>query len=222
VVEFESKTREDINDAVLGFSKEVQEERPDGVEEVVPTYRSATVYFGPFIADRSCLEALLWHCASEAPSQPPGRSRTVILPTLYGATWGPDFKDAAAYAGLTPNQVVEVHSSAVYILGFLTAFPYLGSLPGCIACRRPPRPRERVPVASVEITGSQTGVYAQESRGYRRIIGRTPVPLYNPGYRAPTLVPAGNRLRFRPIDEREFHANSSWRFAPPPGMKIWC
>jgi KipI family sensor histidine kinase inhibitor len=107
----------------------------------------------------------------------------------------------AERAGLTPEQVIELHSSAsylVYFLGFSPGFPYLGGLPENLATPRLPAPRKRVPAGSVAIGGSQTGVYPMESPGVWRIIGRTSLRLFDPDASPPALLRAGDTVRFIP------------------------
>ena len=55
---------------------------------------------------------------AETPAQTP---RVVELPTVYGGDDGPDLDYVAEHAGLSTQEVVEVHSSAdylVYMMGF--------------------------------------------------------------------------------------------------------
>jgi inhibitor of KinA len=43
-----------------------------------------------------------------------------------------------------------------------------------------------------------------ESPGGFWVLGRTPVPLYDPGAADPILLRSGDRVTFRPIDRAEF------------------
>ena len=73
-----------------------------------------------------------------------------------------------------------------------------------IAAPRLDQPRARIPPGTVGIAGQQTGIYPVESPGDWRLIGRTPLRLFDPGARAPFLVSAGDTLCFRSIDLAEF------------------
>ena len=73
----------------------------------------------------------------------------------------------------------------VFMLGFMPGFPYLGGLPERIATPRLATPRTLVPAGSVGIAGAQTGIYPTESPGGWRLIGRTPVVLFDPRDRRP-------------------------------------
>ena len=96
----------------------------------------------------------------------------------------------------------------MYLLGFTPGFPYLGGLNPRLACPRLQTPRLRIPPGSVSIGGEQTGIYPVESPGGWRIVGRTPLRLFDPapGARHPFLLAAGDALRFVPIDRAAFDA----------------
>ena len=88
----------------------------------------------------------------------------------------------------------------VYGLGFSPGFPYLGDLPGGLTCPRLSSPRLEVPAGSVAIADSQTGVYPVASPGGWRLIGRTPLKLFDEYRESPTLLSPGDYLKFHPLD----------------------
>ena len=61
-----------------------------------------------------------------------------------------------------------------------------------------------LPAGSVGIGGAQTGVYPMESPGGWRLIGRTPLCLFDPA--APPRYQAGDCIRFIPISEEQYRA----------------
>jgi KipI family sensor histidine kinase inhibitor len=63
-----------------------------------------------------------------------------------------------------------------------------------------------VPAGSVGIGGAQTGIYPRESPGGWRLIGRTPLRLFDPGRGQPSLLAPGDRVRFVAIDDARFLA----------------
>jgi inhibitor of KinA len=135
--------------------------------------------------------------------------RRVEIPLCYGGEGGPDLEAVAAAHGLKTDEVVALHSGAEYFVsavGFMPGFPYLGGLPEVLRTPRRPTPRTRVPAGSVGIGGAQSGIYPFETTGGWNLIGRTPLRLFNPQGRPPTLLQAGDRVRFRPIAMDEFQA----------------
>ena len=181
----------------------------DGIVETVPTYRSLIVHYDSLVLSREALEALIASAARGLPAEIAERVRTVEIPVLYGGEAGPDLADVAAVAGVDEQTVVDLHAGgdyAVFMLGFMPGFPYLGGLPARIATPRLATPRTRVPAGSVGIAGAQTGIYPSASPGGWRLIGRTPVRLFDPGQSPPALLEAGDHVRFVPVARSDFDA----------------
>ncbi len=207
-VEFGETIAPHTNDLVLAFAAAVEQADIPGFREVVPTYRSATIYFNPLLADSSTMTERLRALMTNARTAPPRLPVTHTIPVWYGGEAGPDLSVVAARAGLTPEQVGPLHASVVYrvyMLGFSPGFPYLGAVPDRIATPRLPTPRNHVAAGSVGIAGAQTGIYPHASPGGWRIIGRTPVVLFSLTRSAPFLLAPGDRVQFVPIEETEFH-----------------
>ena len=173
-----------------------------GVTNVHPAYASILVDFDPLRVDRRDVERAAAELFAQAAAAVWPEPRTVEIPVAYGGEYGPDLEAVAALTGLTPDQVVALHSSAeylVYFLGFSPGFPYLGGMPESIAAPRLETPRRRVPAGSVAIGGRQTGVYPMASPGGWRIIGRTMLRLFDPDAVPPALLRMGDHVRFVPI-----------------------
>jgi biotin-dependent carboxylase-like uncharacterized protein len=83
----------------------------------------------------------------------------------------------------------------------LAGFAYLGPLPVALETPRRSTPRLRVPAGSVAIAGRQTGIYPVTSPGGWNLIGRTSIRLFDPLAEPPSLIQAGDRVRFVPVDE---------------------
>ena len=179
--------------------------RADGVRNLHPGYCSVLVSFDPLRTDPAAIERAAAACETEpAPDPDPPM---IEIPVCYGGEFGPDLSDVAAHNLLNPGDVVTIHSSAeylVYFLGFSPGFPYLGGMPESIATPRLPAPRTHVPAGSVAIGGSQTGIYPVASPGGWRIIGRTPLRLFDPAADPPALLQIGYRVRFVPVPREEF------------------
>jgi inhibitor of KinA len=92
------------------------------------------------------------------------------------------------------------------MIGFAPGFPYLGGMSEKIAAPRRSDPRLKIAKGSVGIAGNQTGVYPIESPGGWQIIGRTPLELFRPKENPPSLLQAGDVIRFKPISLKEFTA----------------
>ena len=192
-----------------------------GATELVPALVTVTVYFDLL---RTSLAEMRVHVAAmlDAPHDAeswavrPNTVPTVVtIPVCYGGSFGSDLELVATHAGLTPHEVVEIHSGAIYrvqMLGFAPGFPYLGGMSPRIAAPRRATPRLAVAAGSVGIGGLQTGVYPLETPGGWQIIGRTPRALFRPWQDPPTLLRAGDRVRFEAISPEQFE---TWREEQP-------
>lgn len=195
------------NELVLAFTVAVDQAEIQGLREVVPTYRSATVYFDPLRTDATTLTRQIRATLTNRVDAPTRPATTHLIPVWYGGAAGPDLTDVARQAGLTPEEAGRLHASVtyrVYMLGFSPGFPYLGTVPERIATPRLPTPRRHVAAGSVGIAGTQTGIYPQTSPGGWRIIGRTPIRLFSLTRPKPFLLDPGDMVRFVPINEDEF------------------
>lgn len=167
------------------------------------------VHYDPMVFTYSEVVAELEKLVEEASTATLPPARLIEIPTVYGDKWGPDLEDVAKYNGLTPEEVISIHSNAdylVYFLGFTPGFPFLGGMSEKIATPRLPTPRISIPAGSVGIANNQTGLYPTESPGGWRLIGRTPLRFYDPSWEQPFLLQAGDYVRFVPIDEEEYLA----------------
>jgi inhibitor of KinA len=207
VVEYGEEIDVQVNSKVRLLHQAMRARARAGIAETVPTYRSLMVHYDPLVLPREAVERLILATAEELPDGVAETIRTVELPVLYGGAAGPDLEDVAALAGLSAQSVVDLHASGdyrVYMLGFMPGFAYLGGLPPRIATPRLSTPRTLVQAGSVGIAGAQTGIYPTESPGGWRLIGRTPVRLFDPRQSPPTLVEAGDRIRFVPVTALEY------------------
>jgi KipI family sensor histidine kinase inhibitor len=178
-----------------------------GLRNLHPGYASLLVDFDPRLLTRSSAEALVRDALDRHAADPAPDPRHVEIPVVYGGKHGPDLEAVALHTGLSPDRVVELHAAAeyfVYFVGFSTCFPYLGGLPAELATPRLPAPRKHVPAGSVAIGGAQAGVYPLASPGGWRLIGRTPLALFDPAATPPPRLRMGDRVRFIPIREARF------------------
>ena len=169
-----------------------------GVSEALPGMNNLTLMFDPGQTDAEALGArilALWpRLKSTAVT-----GREMRIPVAYGGEDGPDLGDVAAHTGLSAAEVVKRHCAGeyiVYLLGFLPGFAFLGGLAPELATPRRAEPRTAVPARSVGIGGEQTGVYPLVSPGGWQLIGRTPLELFDPSAKEPTLLRPGDRVRF--------------------------
>ncbi|MFL5759835.1 MAG: 5-oxoprolinase subunit PxpB [Thermomicrobiales bacterium] len=176
-----------------------------GVIDIVPAYITVMVSFDPRQVDPGELSEQIEQLAGAAADQPSGR--LVTIPIAYGGAFGPDLDDVAAHAGLSPEDVIARHAGGNYsvgVMGFAPGWAYLLGLPPELAMPRLSNPRLRIPPGSLGIGGEQTGIYPLATPGGWRLIGRTPLRMFNPARHEPFLLKPGDRVRFEPISEVTF------------------
>jgi KipI family sensor histidine kinase inhibitor len=177
------------------------------VVNVHPAYASILIDFDPLEIGHRDLERAAAELYAQAAAAPLPVPRTMEIPVCYGGEYGPDLNDVAAMCGRSPDEVVAIHSGADYLvcfLGFSPGFPYLSGMPESIAASRLATPRRSVPAGSVAIGGRQTGVYPLASPGGWRLIGRTPLRLFQPLADPPVLLRMGDHVKFVPISKGDF------------------
>jgi inhibitor of KinA len=207
VVSFGDKIDVDTNRRVRDAVAHIEARPPASVIEIVPAFTTVTVTYDPLLVSyREVKEEIgtLLEDVSRGTDQP---SRVVEIPVCYGGDLGPDLDFVASHNGLTPADVVAIHSEPdylVYMIGFAPGFPYLGGMREKIATPRRDTPRTAVPKRSVGIGGSQTGVYPIESPGGWQLLGRTPLQLFRPDHDPPSLLEAGDTVHFTPISRSEY------------------
>jgi KipI family sensor histidine kinase inhibitor len=182
------------NAAARGLAAFVRRRLADVVEDVVPGHETVLVIGR---TGRPRLDALAgWTPQVEAEAG----ERTVEIEVRYD---GPDLAEVAAECGLTPDEVAARHQAPLYTVAFLGFAPGFAYLTGGDDALRPPRlatPRARVPGGAVALAGEYSGVYPRESPGGWRLIGSTRRVLFDPDHDPPSLLSAGDRVRFTASD----------------------
>jgi KipI family sensor histidine kinase inhibitor len=111
------------------------------------------------------------------------------------------------YTKLQPQAVAALHTHEPYYvfqLGFTPGCPFIGPLQEALHVPLMETPRTYTPMGAVAISTGQTVIYPKATPGGMRIIGRTPVRLFQLDHPALTLFRPGDRVLFRPISQSEF------------------
>ncbi|MGH2427843.1 MAG: 5-oxoprolinase subunit PxpB [Candidatus Limnocylindria bacterium] len=176
----------------------------DGVVEVIPGLDTLLVELDPLNADLAAISvALAPRLAEAGGSAQAAAVRHRSIPVVYGGELGPDLEEVARLTGLPAHEVIASHAGSeltVLICGFAPGFAYLGGLPERLAVPRLETPRTSTPRGSVAIAGRQSGIYPADLPGGWRVIGRTPVAMFDPRRDPPAYLAPGDTVRFEPID----------------------
>ena len=206
VIEFGNHIEPECNARVHSLTRALDLSTPTGVVAVIPTYRSLTIQYDANLIGYKDLTNQLRDIDVNSNAHEILTNRIVHLPTIYGLEFGPDLEFVARHSELSAEEVIRVHSATdylVYMMGFTPGFPYLGGMSEEIATPRLETPRNSIPAGSVGIAESQTGVYPIDTPGGWRILGRTPLKLFDTSRERPSLIAAGDYVRFVPLSNKD-------------------
>ncbi|MFD1872586.1 5-oxoprolinase subunit PxpB [Hymenobacter bucti] len=215
VVQFGESISLAIHLAIQALNAYLAQEPFVGLRACVPAFTTLTVYYDPWLVsaqghyspyERVC-EILQQRLRAAPTTAPAAALATVEVPVCYGGDLGPDLEAVARHTGLAPAEVIAHHTAPTYLvhmIGFAPGFPYLGGMDARLATPRRAEPRPLVPAGAVGIAGAQTGIYSLPTPGGWQLIGRTSLRLFDPAAASPSLLHAGQHLRFVPIGEAEF------------------
>ncbi|MBC7950029.1 MAG: 5-oxoprolinase subunit PxpB [Chitinophagaceae bacterium] len=214
-IDFGNTIDEIVNEKVLALYHQLKTKPIQGMIEAVPAYSSLTIYYDPVrnfkktkdnITAYDHVASQLHEHLQEPIPKTSTESRQISIPVCYDSPFAPDLASLAAAKNLTVPELIGIHTEReyrVYMIGFLPGFSYMGEVDERISA-----PRKAQPVAvragSVGIAGKQTGVYPFHSPGGWQIIGRTPLRFFDPASDNPSLLKAGDIVRFISISKDEF------------------
>lgn len=185
----------DKQQKLWAFADRIQQDNQ--IQEVVVGMNNVTafVYYGTDLTLFVRQLEQLWDNIQAARYQ----GKHIEIPVIYGGEYGMDLADVAKYHSVSVEKIVEEHTRytyTVFMMGFQAGFPYLGGLPEHLHTPRHATPRTRVEAGSVGIGGAQTGVYPFASPAGWQILGRTRLPLFDAAATPPTVLSAGDTVRF--------------------------
>ena len=206
---------EALNQKALAMQLWLLDHPFEGMKDCLIAYSSLTVQYNPVIVKKHYnLQTTVFDWvadylkrAFEKSVHTGQRAREVIqIPVCYEGGYAPDLATLAQDRQLTEQEVVNIHTAAiynVYMIGFLPGFSYMGEVNERIAAPRKQHPTQ-VMAGSVGIAGSQTGIYPLNSPGGWQIVGRTPLRLFDPFAPEPVKLQAGDKVQFYAITKQEF------------------
>ena len=196
-------------DQIYSLKALIEKQPFTGYYTSVPAYTTLTLFYDPvlFQGDKLLTESMAVDQVSnyisllikETTLSSSSNKNVIQIPVRYGGEEGPDLLEVANLNGLTPEEVVNIHSGAYYkvcMIGFVPGFAYLSGLSNLINAPRKHTPRPLIPKGSVGIAGSQTGIYPLETPGGWQLIGKTNIDLFNANRNPPSLLKAGDIIKF--------------------------
>lgn len=206
---------EKVQERVISLFRALSELRDLRIRNVHPAYASVLIDFDPRESSHKELAALVEKSAHKLRPEAERAPKIVTIPVCYDTAFAPDLPDVARYAKKSPEEVIRLHSSTSYrvcFLGFSPGFAYLSGLPDALQVPRLDTPRKHVNAGTVAIAGSQAAVYPVDSPGGWRLIGLTPLRMFDPIATPPARLAPGDVVKFAPIDRAKFDALSAAKF----------
>ncbi len=224
LIDFGNVIDRELNLFIARFQKKIRSAGIHSVTETVAAYASVAVYYDVIKAFRNkgmfssaqdfIIHELEYLLQSSAFHEETVAGDPVGIPVCYELPYAPDLSALARSRGISTDKVIEVHTRNiyhVYMTGFLPGFPYMGEVSDSIAFPRKQQP-VRVTAGSVGIAGRQTGIYPVDAPGGWNIIGRTPLPIFEPEKENPCRYNTGDRVQFFAITADEFKRYKSRPF----------
>ncbi len=196
----------DIVEEVDVWARRIRAAAIPGVQQVFPAFDSLAVLYDPLRLSFAQLAERIRRLDGQWLPEDGAGGPLLVVPVVYGGSYGPDLPSVAHILGLTEEEVVQLHTGKpykVWMIGFLAGFPYAGELDERLVLPRKATPTLTVRPGSVAIAGNMTGIYPLASPGGWHVIGWTPWTIFDLRRQPPTLFQAGLRIRFRAIPEAE-------------------
>jgi allophanate hydrolase subunit 1 len=212
---------------VIALDRSLAERPIPGVTETVPSNRALMIAYDSAVIRGAALIDALKEREDEATKLRRLPSRLVTIPMWYDDPWS----DECAKAHGRPNNlqfladlnrttvagVIQAHAGTpwwVTSVGFQPGTYQALPLDPAFSISAPkyPRPRQWTPERILCQAGKITSFYPVRSPGGYQLLGRTPIDLYDPRQRnevfrdGPVLPIVGERHRYEPIGEAEYHA----------------
>lgn len=213
IIYFGEQTSPAVSAQVQRATQRLEAALGEHLIDMVPSYASLLVIYNPLSCDhlyvrRIIREQLITSTEGEN-STTSDEGKIVTLPVYYSTESGPDLEALSERAGMSVDEVIELHQSTayrVYAIGFAPGFAYLGQVDERIAAPRLANPRLKVPRGAVAIADRQTAVYPAVSPGGWNLIGLCPTRMFNPEATPTMPVTVGDQVRFQAIERDEFLA----------------
>lgn len=207
LIEWQSIISDEILQDILLFKSKINLDKNIAIIDLVQGYNSLTVvYKNDIIKFEEKVNQLQAIC--QLPTQLVKQQfYQWEIPVCYDLQFGIDLEEMATSSKLDLEEIIRLHSEAlyrVYFIGFLPGFLYLGGLNSNIFFDRRPNPRLNVPKGTVAIGGKQTGIYPNASAGGWNIIGRTPIHFFDAENENPCFAKEGDYIKFKSISIEEY------------------
>lgn len=114
-VEFGRTIDPEINKKIRGLSDSLSRKPIRGVTECIPTFRSLLVCYDPLQTGCEALIKKLKKRIKSLDQVSGGEKRVFNIPVCYGGEFGEDIAFVASHAGLTEQEVIDIHTAEIIL-----------------------------------------------------------------------------------------------------------
>ena len=203
-IRFAQTLSEPANRAALALRAALDRAGLEGVEESSTALTSVYLRFSgvPRASLLAQVQDLLQSRDWTKAPLPDGR-RLWRVPAVFGATLAPDLTQAAAQAGVSPDQAIADFCAAplrVQTIGFAPGQPYLGTLPAHWDIPRQTALTPQVPVGALVVAIRQMVLFSVTTPTGWQHVGQTALRLFQPDAPDPFLLRPGDEVLFTSVD----------------------
>jgi KipI family sensor histidine kinase inhibitor len=196
LIRFSTELSDAANRAAVGLARRLEAERVDGVAEIAPGLVSVLLRLEPG-ADFARLAGEIRLRLGVGQEAPTGAERSIAV-----SFDGEDLAEVAEKLGISPPDFVARHNARplrVLATGFAPGFVYLGFHADDMIVPRREAVRPVVPAGTVLFAAGQTAIAATPIRTGWHVIGRTTFQNFDPTTDPPTVLAAGDLIRFEAV-----------------------
>jgi len=197
LVRFGSRLDEMANRRATAFVRDLASAEIAGVLEVVPSLVSVLLRYDPLKIRYSDLAGDIRLTLQVLGDEGSGAERTVVV-----RFDGPDLEEVATALKVSPDAFVRRHNEKplrVLATGFAPGFVYCGFHDEALVLPRRSAVRPLVKAGAVLFAAGQTAIAATDIPTGWHVIGHTDFANFDPQTEPPTLLRAGDMIRFEAL-----------------------
>ena len=208
IIYFSSEININMPAYISGLIEQIKSWPGNLITDLTPSYTSLLVNFNLLKTNRDEIQQKLTELVENSNLKNVDRqNRLVEIPVYYSPQSGLDLLDTAQLIGISVDELIALHSEPEYLvfaLGFQPGFAFMGILNDKLILPRLSTPRTRVPAGSVAIAEKQTAVYPESTPGGWRLLGKSPMTLFDVHRDPPLPYQIGDRVKFKPVSKQKF------------------
>lgn len=207
LIEWPAIIDENINKDIVIFKKHIENNIIKQIVDINIGYNSLLIIYTSTIKNIYTVFLQLKSLYSLKKNDKMASVKLWKIPVCYEDDFAIDLNAFSKQKNLSKNDVITLHSVAIYTVyftGFLPGFLYLGGLDKKLFLDRKNKPNLKVEKGAVGIGGKQTGIYPQTSPGGWHIIGNSPINFFKVNNQ-PCFAKSGDKIQFKSISKETYY-----------------